>query len=178
LSRVFRASPINPPLQEHIKPGLHPHHQSPTISPPSRPLPLNALRTGAPMALMANPSRPMPLFPPPRPIKAHQRLSVALFVLSRAPTPFSRHRAPLSGNPVARHCWLWKLPAAGEYPSGSPHLRSPHVSLARGSRTPGPLHPPLGRATRAAIFYIDHRRRSLPSLHPHRPSRLQPVAMW
>jgi hypothetical protein len=85
---------------------------------------------------------------------------------------------PPLGNPAARHCRLWKLPAAGEHPSGFPRLCSPHVLPALGSRTPGPLLPTPDRATRAAIFYIDCRRRSLPYLHPHRPSRLQPVAVW
>jgi hypothetical protein len=65
---------------------------------------------------------------------------------------------PPSGNPAACHCRLWKLPAAG----GAPLVFARRTCRLLEDPAPrGPLLPPPDRATRAAILYIDRRRRSL-----------------
>jgi hypothetical protein len=94
--------PSKAPLQEHLKLGLHPLHQSPTVSPL-----LNALKPPAPMAIDGHYFRPKPPLPS-SPYKSTPRGSE----LPLRPLPCSHtlllalpHRRRPSMKPGRRHCF-------------------------------------------------------------------------
>jgi hypothetical protein len=103
---------------------------------------LNVLKSPAAMALMAIAPGRRPSSPP-HPINSTQepmRLSLCtlpcshtlLLAPTRAAAPEIRRHA-IAGHPA--------LPVAGEHPSASPHLRSPHVSPAPRPGTTEPFFP-------------------------------------